>query len=808
MPHMQQPKILDCSLRDGNYTFDFQFTTEDTSVLVEALIQANVEWIECGHGLGLRASEMRKGGMPANDIDYIKAAKIVAPNAKIGMFCIPEIGTPEDIVSSQEAGLYFIRIGSEAVSVTKAFELLSTARDSGLYTMFNLMKTDQVSPKEFGEIAKKVADNGAQVLYCVDSAGGMLPKNVSAYITAAQDCGMLLGFHGHNNLQMAIANSLSALDSGATFIDSSLGGIGRGAGNVPTETLVAVLQRAGYDISIDLASLLHLVQQRISPLIKERMTDSSLDVAAGYAQIHSSKIPELIQDFKTKSRDMFAALVEPQYPVELSVEQEKNVEDKMSESRLMSIDVKSIHEIFKLHAQDPLIIDNANGSIWSYEQTLSMAVSLADRMRSQGVKSGNKIALQLPNSTELAICYIACMLGEFVAVPIHPQTSEDECSAIVQESKAVAHVKETSFCSNLDSNLRDIDLSYINPENLFVRFYTSGTTARPKAVPHTLGNFLRNSMALRQVYDWEAAQRSVTTFHMTYMAGFYNQFLFPMLTGGSVLLRPAFQASQLLDFWSDLEKYGVNVLWLAPTMMAMLLEIDRSDGGAQFCCKLNTLLSCTAPLPQTIKRRFEDRYNVKVCESYGLSELLVLTAQQNNKKIQAGDNVGFPIPGVSLRTVDNDRSVLASGCIGEIEVRSQHLSDLKNEWIATGDLGCIDSSGAVQITGRIKEIIIKGGVNICPAAVEQVITTHEVVAEAAVLGIPHQLYGEDVVAIVKLFNVCNQDAEIDRIKRYLGEKLAPHQYPTHVLPIDEFPKTDSGKIAKSSLRAWVLDKIN
>jgi len=286
--------ILECTLRDGSYAVDFKFTEHDTEILAGVLGQLGIKWIEVGHGLGLGAAKAGKGAMPTSDERLIESAKRAAPNAKIGCFFIPGIGTAEQMKSARAAGLDFIRIGYNAPEIEEAYPFLTLARDLGLIPCLNFMKTYGISPESFGEKAKGGADAGAEVVYCVDSAGSMFPDDVRRYVSSARErCQCQLGFHGHSNLQFAVANSVEAVRCGASFNDSTLYGLGRSAGNVPTEVAVAVFENLGLETGVDLFELMDAAEEFLGPMMSQMQLYDMMSVAMGYSQFHSSFLPKV-----------------------------------------------------------------------------------------------------------------------------------------------------------------------------------------------------------------------------------------------------------------------------------------------------------------------------------------------------------------------------------------------------------------------------------------------------------------------------------------------------------------------------------
>ena len=238
------PSILDTSIRDGSYVFNFKFTKEDTFLIARSLSNAGIRHIEVGHGLGLKASEM-KGNAAEKDSVYIKSARdAVNEKSLIGCFFIPGIGDFRAIHSAVDSGLQFIRIGIDIDEYKKLDKYIEFCKSLNLEVWVNLMKTYLVTPKKFGEIVNSLQNLGVDVISIVDSAGGMLPKDIEAYTYEGLKAGNIpLAFHGHDNLTLAISNCLKFIECGGKFVDCSLCGLGRGAGNASTEILASILKK-------------------------------------------------------------------------------------------------------------------------------------------------------------------------------------------------------------------------------------------------------------------------------------------------------------------------------------------------------------------------------------------------------------------------------------------------------------------------------------------------------------------------------------------------------------------------------------
>ena len=286
---MKKVQILETTLRDGSYTVNNQFNINDTAVISKNLEEIGFEYIEVGPGIGLNAGSHTDIKPAFSDMEYIKAAKNSVAKAKIGMFFIPGTGSKKDLTKAKEAGLDFVRIGTNITEYKNSFEYIKFANELGFITTLNLMKSYVVNSDEFKKIAKACYENGVKILYLVDSAGGMLPSEVYEYIKETKDFipQLKLGFHGHDNLSLSIANSLEAVKAGAEFVDSTMRGIGRSSGNAVTEKLVLTLERLGYNLNIDKEKLYDLSEKVILPYIIQKHENSS-DYVSGYAQFHSS----------------------------------------------------------------------------------------------------------------------------------------------------------------------------------------------------------------------------------------------------------------------------------------------------------------------------------------------------------------------------------------------------------------------------------------------------------------------------------------------------------------------------------------
>lgn len=296
--------ILECTLRDASYPISYQFTAEDTAIIATGLYQAGFRRIEIGHGLGLGASGKKYGFAAATDEEYIAAASSVLPSGIFGLFAIPGIADLDslDLIAKYKGG--FVRVGTEVLDTGSAESFIKMGKDLGLEVSANLMKTYTASISDVVERSLQLQEWGADIIAVVDSAGGMMPESVRSYISSLSRAGIKkIGYHGHNNLQLAVANTLIAIEAGATIVDSTLRGLGRSSGNAQTEALVMCMERLGYKTGIDIFEAMDISDKIIAPLARGRGSDS-IEIASGYSMFHSGYMPLIESNSKLHGVDI------------------------------------------------------------------------------------------------------------------------------------------------------------------------------------------------------------------------------------------------------------------------------------------------------------------------------------------------------------------------------------------------------------------------------------------------------------------------------------------------------------------------
>lgn len=289
--------IVENTLRDGSYVINFQFDKQQTKDISNGLSKLGFKMIEVGHGLGLGAWNNAKAGLSKeNDETYIRSAIEGAPNAEIGVFFIPGIGTMDDIDKAIDLGIKFIRIGSNVDTFKNTLKFAEQAKKRGLTVAINLMKSYGVKSYEFTQIAKEIDSwKIADVIYLVDSAGCMMPQDVFEYIERTREkVSTSIGFHGHNNLSMAAANSIQAIHAGATYIDTCIRGMGRSAGNAQTEIMIHIMQKMGLSpVNTSIYDFYEFANKHIVPLMPYVQGLSDEEIHIGISRFHSSYYPIL-----------------------------------------------------------------------------------------------------------------------------------------------------------------------------------------------------------------------------------------------------------------------------------------------------------------------------------------------------------------------------------------------------------------------------------------------------------------------------------------------------------------------------------
>ncbi|MCI0764321.1 4-hydroxy-2-oxovalerate aldolase [Bacillus sp. TL12] len=282
-------KITEVCLRDGSHVMRHQFTEEQVRSVAGSLDEAGMHYIEVSHGDGLGGSTLQYGRSLVDEMKLIEAAVEECKQAKVAVLLIPGIGTIHELKQAKSVGARLVRVATHVTEADVSAQHIHFARELGMEVCGFLMMAHSAPVEKLVEQARFMESYGAQAVYVTDSAGALLPHEVRERIQALrQSLNIEIGFHGHNNLSVAVANTIAAIEEGATRIDGSVRCLGAGAGNAQTEVLLAVLDRMGYKLDIDLYKMMDLAEDIVAPLLPGPQEIQKGSLVMGYAGVYSS----------------------------------------------------------------------------------------------------------------------------------------------------------------------------------------------------------------------------------------------------------------------------------------------------------------------------------------------------------------------------------------------------------------------------------------------------------------------------------------------------------------------------------------
>ena len=283
--------VHDMCLRDGMHAKRHQITLEQMQAIARGLDQAGVPLIEVTHGDGLDGSSINYGFGLHTDEEYLRAVLPVVRQSKISCLFVPGIGLMDSMRMAADLGVSCIRVATHCTEADVGEQHIGLARKLGLDAVGFLMMAHMVTPQQLLEQAKRFESYGATCVYVTDSAGYMLPDDVTAKLSLLRQhlAGEVeLGFHGHNNLSMSVANSLAAVQAGANLIDGSAGGLGAGAGNTPLESFVAVCQRLGIETGVEFYRIMDVAEDIVRPIMDQPVRVDRDALSLGFAGTYST----------------------------------------------------------------------------------------------------------------------------------------------------------------------------------------------------------------------------------------------------------------------------------------------------------------------------------------------------------------------------------------------------------------------------------------------------------------------------------------------------------------------------------------
>lgn len=443
----------------------------------------------------------------------------------------------------------------------------------------------------------------------------------------------------------------------------------------------------------------------------------------------------------------------------------------------------------------------------TYGALYARAVGVADWLNGQGVGPGDRVALRLSNGWVLAVSYLACILGGQCFVPVNPELSEEDQAYILERVAPRFVIEDEAVICSLEVPSVSAPEVTLAADGARAIFFTAGTTGRPKGVCHRLSGLMESAAAFNAAARLGGSTRMYHVLPMTYMAGFLNTILCPFMVGGSVVLGPRFSPTNALDFWNFPQSKGCNAIWVTPTIAAVLARMTRDPDVAGAVGQSFTHVFCgTAPLTPHIRQSFLKTFGCPLQESYGMSEVLFV-ALQSREDALSKTNAGSLLARVELSfrsAVDQEdvqeMVVHVPWALEKYLLEDGEVSPLtETGGMPSGDVAAFEE-GCLRITGRLKDLIIRGGVNVSPVTIEDVLSSDPQVADVAVAGIEDPVWGEAIGAYLVATEGADRDSLHVRLRSLCREKLAASMRPDRYVWLDRLPRSSVGKVQKFLLK--------
>jgi Acyl-CoA synthetases (AMP-forming)/AMP-acid ligases II len=521
----------------------------------------------------------------------------------------------------------------------------------------------------------------------------------------------------------------------------------------------------------------------------------------------------------------------------------------MSESKNMSTEVqteepRSLRHLLEERAQAMpeklFLLSEADGRSYSYAEFDAAVNRTVRLLAAHGIGKGDVVSLLMPNSVEYIIAYFACFKLGALAGPINSLLKPPEMAYIIANSEAKALLVNTEFASQVESILEqlpaldaliDFDnerhategfsgarehlpVAEIEQDDEAIIIYTSGTTGKPKGCLLTHGNLIANARQIACWLGFTEDDRLLTVMPLFHMNAVSVTTMTPLYAGASTVVSPKFSATR---FWQIISDYEVTSFGSVATMLSMLLEkYPRGVPEGLKTEQLRFAMCGSAPVPAEVLRKFEETFHCLVIEGYGLSESTCRSTFNPPDERRRPGSCGMPI-GNEMRVVDEEDREVADGSLGEIVLRGENILKgyyknaeaneraFRGGWFHTGDIGYRDADGFYYIADRKSDMIIRGGENIYPREIDEALYEHPAVAAAATIGIPDELYGEEVTAFIVLKE--GAAATEEELLQHCRARLADFKCPKSIHFVAEIPKGPTGKLLKRELaKQFVADK--
>ncbi|NUU21660.1 MAG: long-chain fatty acid--CoA ligase [Streptomycetaceae bacterium] len=476
---------------------------------------------------------------------------------------------------------------------------------------------------------------------------------------------------------------------------------------------------------------------------------------------------------------------------------------------------------------DRVALRDAAGEVWTYGRLRDRSAALAGRLREAGVRPGDRVLLVAPSVPEFAAAYYGILTAGAIAVTANTMAPRPELAYLGSDAGVAAVLGWHTVTPAPEAAAAELGVPYwpldpglaevrcaepidgphpVAEDDTAVILYTSGTTGRPKGAQLTHGNLAACAAAFARVHDIVPADRSGTALPLFHVFGQACVMNTALRAGASLTLLERFDARTMLEV---LRRDRLTFLAGVPTMWNALLHAPAETGEEDGFGGLRQASSGGASLPVEVLRAFERRFGCVISEGYGLTETCGAATTQPTDRPRKPGWVGVALPGCEVTVHGPDGRELAPGEVGEIHIKGPVV--MKGYWnrpeataevlhgdrLATGDLGMMDEDGQVRIVDRKKDLVIRGGYNVYPNEVEEVLYAHPDIVEAAVVGVPDEHYGEEVAAAI----VLRPGAALGpaQLRAWAKERLSAYKVPHLVAVVDQLPKGATGKILKRAI---------
>jgi long-chain acyl-CoA synthetase len=464
----------------------------------------------------------------------------------------------------------------------------------------------------------------------------------------------------------------------------------------------------------------------------------------------------------------------------------------------------------------------------TYAELDDRSARLASLLRENGLQRGDRVGVMLPNVLEFPVSYYGVLRAGGVVVPMNVLLKRREIAFYLEDSGAklllawqgfaeearggaedagaeLIEVEPEAFAELLDSHEPETEFAETDAEDTAVILYTSGTTGKPKGAELTHHNLSRNadvsSRTTSNIQPGDVVLGALPLFHSFGQTVSMNASL---RVGATLTLLPKFDPTEALEI---MQRDGVTHFYGVPTMYGALLHHPERE--SYDTSNLRICITGGASMPVEVLRGFEEAFDCEVLEGYGLSETSPVACTNHPGHPRKPGSIGTPLEDVEMKVVDEDDNEVAQGEVGEIVIRGHNVMKgywqrpdateeaMRGGWFHSGDMARVDEDGYFFIVDRKKDLIIRGGYNVYPREVEEVLYEHPKIREAAVLGVPHHEWGEEIGAAV----VCHEGEELapEEVSGYVKERIAAYKYPRIVWFMDELPKGPTGKILKREI---------